>query len=86
MIVFAVLGSLAAIGVLCWLLFMLAVFALPTFVGVSAGIWASTDWVSFETTEGSDMGTPVNRFCVTLERHTPFAHPPGGVIWVGRGK
>ena len=32
------------------------------------------------------MGTPVNRFCVTLERHTPFAHPPGGVIWVGHGK
>lgn len=40
MIVFAILGSLAAIGVLCWLLFTIAVFALPTFVGVSAGIWA----------------------------------------------
>jgi hypothetical protein len=33
-------GSLAAIGVLCWLLFTLAVFALPAFIGVSAGIWA----------------------------------------------
>ncbi len=40
MIVFAILGSLAAIGVLCWLLFTLAVFALPAFIGVSAGIWA----------------------------------------------
>lgn len=40
MIVFAILGSLAAIGVLCWLLFTLAVFALPAFIGVSTGIWA----------------------------------------------
>ena len=40
MIVFAILGSLAVIGVLCWLLFTLAVFALPAFVGVSVGIWA----------------------------------------------
>ena len=40
MIVFAILGSLAAIGVLCWLLFTLAVFALPAVVGVSVGIWA----------------------------------------------
>ena len=40
MIVFAILGLLAAIGVLCWLLFTLAVFALPAFIGVSAGIWA----------------------------------------------
>lgn len=40
MIVFAILGSLAAIGVLFWLLFTLAVFALPAFVGVSVGIWA----------------------------------------------
>ncbi|PVE22728.1 hypothetical protein DC522_19515 [Microvirga sp. KLBC 81] len=35
-----ILASLAAIGVLCWLLFTLAVFALPAFVGVSAGAWA----------------------------------------------
>jgi hypothetical protein len=40
MIVFVIIGSLAAIGALCWLLFMLAVFALPAFIGVSAGIWA----------------------------------------------
>lgn len=40
MIVFAILGSLVAIGVICWLLFTLAVFALPAFIGVSAGIWA----------------------------------------------
>lgn len=40
MIFLSILGSLAAIGVLCWLLFALAVFALPAFVGVNAGIWA----------------------------------------------
>jgi MFS family permease len=40
MIVLAVLASLAAIGALCWLLFALAVYALPFFMGVTAGIWA----------------------------------------------
>jgi hypothetical protein len=32
--------SIAAIGVLCWLLFTLAIFALPFFAGVTAGTWA----------------------------------------------
>lgn len=40
MIIFAMLGSLAAVGVPCWLLFTLAVFALPAVIGVRAGIWA----------------------------------------------
>ncbi|OBQ62253.1 hypothetical protein [Mesorhizobium loti] len=40
MIVLAIIVSLAAIGLLCWLLFTLAVFALPTFVGLAAGAWA----------------------------------------------
>ena len=40
MMFFSILGSLAAIGALCWLLFALAIYALPAFVGVSAGIWA----------------------------------------------
>lgn len=40
MIVLSILGSLAAIGVLCWLLFTLAAFALPFFMGVTAGTWA----------------------------------------------
>lgn len=40
MIIFAILASLAAIGLLCWLLFTLAVFALPAFVGFAAGAWA----------------------------------------------
>ena len=40
MIILAILGSLAAIGVLCWLLFKLAVFALPAFAGVTIGVWA----------------------------------------------
>lgn len=32
--------GLAAIALFCWLLFTLAVFALPFFVAVSAGTWA----------------------------------------------
>lgn len=32
--------ALSAIGFFCWLLFTLAVFALPTVAGVYAGIWA----------------------------------------------
>ncbi|MBR0664881.1 hypothetical protein GXW71_11005 [Roseomonas hellenica] len=40
MIILAILVSLAAIGLLCWLLFTLAVFALPAFAGVTTGAWA----------------------------------------------
>ena len=40
MIILAILASLAAMGLLCWLLFTLAVFALPAFVGFAAGAWA----------------------------------------------
>ncbi|MFG1244268.1 hypothetical protein [Xanthobacter versatilis] len=48
MIVLSILGSLAAIGVFCWLLFTLAVFALPFFLGLTAGTWAygsGTGWL-----------------------------------------
>lgn len=40
MIFFGILVSLAAIGTMCWLLFNLAVFALPLFAGVTLGTWA----------------------------------------------
>ena len=40
MIFIGILFSIAAIGFLCWLLFTLAVFALPLFAGVTAGLWA----------------------------------------------
>jgi hypothetical protein len=40
MIFIGILLSIAAIGFLCWLLFTLAVFAMPVFAGVTAGIWA----------------------------------------------
>ena len=40
MIVLAILATLASIGALCWLLFTLAVYALPFFMGVTAGTWA----------------------------------------------
>ncbi len=41
MIILAMLASLAAIGLLCWLLFTLVVFALPAFVAVTAGVWST---------------------------------------------
>lgn len=40
MITLGILLSIAAIGFFCWLLFTLAVFALPFFAGVSLGMWA----------------------------------------------
>ncbi|MBL8598960.1 MAG: hypothetical protein JNL14_14590 [Devosia sp.] len=40
MIILAILLSLVGIAALCWLLFNLAVFALPFFAGVTIGIWA----------------------------------------------
>ena len=40
MVFIGILSSIVAIGALCWLLFTLAVFALPFFAGVSAGTWA----------------------------------------------
>ncbi len=40
MIFLGILLSVAAIGFFCWLLFTLAVFALPFFAGLSAGTWA----------------------------------------------
>ena len=40
MIVLGILVSIAAIGTMCWLLFNLAVFSLPFFIGLTAGTWA----------------------------------------------
>ncbi len=40
MIILAILATLAGIAALCWLLFNLAVFALPLFAGVTVGAWA----------------------------------------------
>lgn len=40
MIFIGIIASIAAIGGLCWILFTLAIFALPFFAGVSAGTWA----------------------------------------------
>ena len=40
MIILGILVSLAAIGTMCWLLFNLAVFALPFFAGLTLGTWA----------------------------------------------
>lgn len=47
MIVLGILVSIAATGTMCWLLFNLAVFALPFFIGLNAGTWAygtGTGW------------------------------------------
>ncbi|MGV1833032.1 hypothetical protein [Agrobacterium vitis] len=40
MMILGIILCTVAIGFLCWLLFMLAVFALPLFVGVTSGVWA----------------------------------------------
>ncbi|MBN9306931.1 MAG: hypothetical protein BGO82_05485 [Devosia sp. 67-54] len=40
MIILAIVASLAGIAVLCWLLFTLAVFALPFFAAMAVGGWA----------------------------------------------
>ena len=40
MIILVILATLAGIAALCWLLFNLAVFALPLFAGVTVGAWA----------------------------------------------
>ena len=40
MIIVAILASLAGIAALCWLLFTLAVFALPFFAALAVGTWA----------------------------------------------
>ncbi|MCS3926133.1 hypothetical protein M2175_001164 [Bradyrhizobium elkanii] len=40
MIIFGPLLVVVGIGFFCWLLFTLAVFALPFFVGLTIGIWA----------------------------------------------
>ncbi|WP_311031075.1 hypothetical protein [Mesorhizobium koreense] len=39
MIILGTLLNMVAIGFLCWLLFTLAVFTLPFFVGVTTGMW-----------------------------------------------
>lgn len=39
MLLLGILLSIVVIAALCWLLFTLAVFALPLFVGVTAGSW-----------------------------------------------
>jgi hypothetical protein len=40
MIVLGIFASIAGIGFFCWLLFTLAVYALPFFAGVTVGLWA----------------------------------------------
>ena len=42
MIALGILASVAGIGFFCWLLFTLAVYALPFFAGVTVGLWATT--------------------------------------------
>jgi hypothetical protein len=40
MLAFGLIFNVAGIGVFCWLIFTLAVHALPFFVAINAGIWA----------------------------------------------
>jgi hypothetical protein len=41
MVAIGIVLNLAGLGVFCWLLFTLAVYALPSFVGVTAGLYAN---------------------------------------------
>ncbi len=41
MIAVGIVLNLAGLGVFCWLLFTLAVYALPSFAGVTAGLYAN---------------------------------------------
>jgi hypothetical protein len=40
MIAIGLIVGLIALGFLCWLLFNLAVYALPCFIGISAAVWS----------------------------------------------
>jgi hypothetical protein len=40
MLALGLLLNIAGIGVFCWLIFTLAVYALPFFVAINAGVWA----------------------------------------------
>ena len=40
MLALGLLLNIAGIGVFCWLIFTLAIYALPFFVAINAGIWA----------------------------------------------
>ena len=40
MLALGLLLNIAGIGIFCWLIFALAVYALPFFVAINAGIWA----------------------------------------------
>lgn len=40
MMILSIFLGIAAIGFGCWLLFTLAIFALPAFAGVTIGLWA----------------------------------------------
>jgi hypothetical protein len=52
MLALGLLLNIAGIGVFCWLIFTLAVYALPFFVAINAGIWA------FHSGAGP-LGTPL---------------------------
>ena len=52
MLALGLLLNIAGIGVFCWLIFTLAVYALPFFVAINAGIWA------FQSGAGP-LGTPL---------------------------
>ena len=57
MIVLGIIVSIAAIGTMCWLLFNLAVFALPFFIGLNAGTWAYGTGVILPVLTGRDRRT-----------------------------
>lgn len=79
MIILAVLVSIAGIAALCWLLFTLAVFALPFFAAIAVGSWA------YATGAGSGAERRTGLLASTAPMYGPEPPDPAIlVISVGR--
>jgi hypothetical protein len=86
MIIFGIIASFAALGALCWVLFNLAVFALPFFAGVSAGMAAVHSGAG--PVGAFAIGIPVRRhapdIATTSRRRRAAVCGSGGVCWLPR--
>ena len=83
MIITGILLNIAGLGVVCWALFTLAVYALPFFVGMTAGMYTYRTGigpigaiaVGFVAGAVRTFGRSVSLLCHTLSHH-PSCHSP----------